>query len=99
MNLGPMANQNAVTFSAETHAKCQFNSDAYYCQPAKVKLKPRPPAPPPPPPGPPEPERGGSYTGYKCAKGLYTGINKECDHFTNMTEAECKAKCKNSSSA
>lgn len=99
MNLGTIANQNSVTFSDNTGAKCQFNSDAYFCQTAKIKLKPRPPAPPPPPAGPPQPEKGGSYNGYKCAKGLYTGITKECDHFTNMTEVQCKAKCKNSTSA
>lgn len=96
MNLESMANENSVRFDDKN---CKYNSNAYYCQPAKTKLKPRPPAPPPPPTGPPQPEAGGSYKGYKCAKGLYTGINSGCNHFVGLTEAQCAAKCKMSASA
>lgn len=96
MNLGSMANENTVTFNDKD---CKFNSNAYYCQTAKIKMKPRPPAPPPPPAGPPDPEKGGTYRGYKCANGLYTGVNSQCAHFTGLTEAQCEDKCKRSASA
>lgn len=96
LDLGNMANENSVTFNDN---KCKYNSNSYYCQPAKTKLKPRAPAPPPPPSGPPVPEKGGTYKGYKCAKGLYTGTSTGCDHFTGLTQEQCSAKCKKSASA
>jgi hypothetical protein len=96
LNLGDMANENSVTFNDKN---CKYNSNAYYCQQARTKVKPPPPAPPPPPSGPPQPEKGGTYIGYACAKGLYTGSSDDCDHFSGLTEAQCSAKCKVSASA
>jgi len=96
MDLRTIANENSVTFDDKN---CKYNSNSYYCQPAKTKLKPRAPAPPPPPSGPPQPEKNGRYKGYKCAKGAYTGVSAGCDHFTGLTEAQCATKCKVSASA
>jgi hypothetical protein len=96
LDLGTTANENTVTFNDH---KCAYNSNAYYCQTAKAKRKPPPPPPPAEPEGPPEPKAGGRYEGYKCDGGAYTGLTKECDHFTNLTETQCWEKCQNSSSA
>jgi len=96
MDIGTIANENSVTFSAK---KCSYNSNSYYCQPAKIKKKPTPPPPPAPAPLPPKPEAGGEYRGFKCASGAYTGINKKCDHFTDVSQATCWARCQNSSHA
>jgi len=97
LNVGTTANENTVTFNDN---KCNVNSNAYYCQTAKVKRKPPPPAPPPPPPKAPIPKAGGEYSRYTCAKtGLYTGANDDCGHFVGLTKAQCSEKCKKSASA
>jgi len=97
MGLGTTANENTVTFNDK---KCSHNSNAYYCQPAKVKRKPPPPSPPPPPPPPPVAKAGGKYSGYMCAKeGQYTGVSSTCGHFVGISYKDCDDKCKRSVSA
>jgi len=96
LNLGSMANENSVTFNDKD---CKYNSNSYYCQPAKTKIKPAPPPPPPEPTGPPQALKGGTYKGYACAKGVYTGGSPGCDHFSGFTEKQCHSKCSVSASA
>merc|ERR1719443_810558 len=97
LNLKTTANENTVTFNDH---KCMYNSNAYYCQTAKVKRVPPPPEPPGPPPPPPTPKAGGQYSGFMCAKqGQYTGVSANCDHFVGLSQSQCWAKCKMSASA
>jgi len=97
LGLGTTANENTVTFNDK---QCTHNSNAYYCQPAKVKRPPPAPSPPPPPPPPPVAKAGGKYAGYKCAKeGQYTGLSATCGHFLGISYKDCEEKCKQSASA
>jgi len=102
LNLDTPSNENSVTFN--DHG-CKVNSNSYYCQPAKIKKKPLPPPPepeemPPVRTGPPVPEPGGKYKNYAChPSGVYTGLNKDCGHFKNVSISDCRAKCAASSSA
>lgn len=96
LDLQTTASESSVTF---VDKKCDVHSNAYYCQPAKVKVHVTTPAPEPEPEAPPEPEAGQKYDGYKCASRPYTGLNETCDHFTNVSEEDCWAKCKSSAHA
>lgn len=96
LDLQNIANENSVTFK---DGKCDYHSNGYYCQPAKLKKVPTTTPPPPEEEEPPQPEAGKTYEGLRCAGKPYTGLNATCDHFTNLTEQQCWAKCQNSSSA
>jgi len=95
MNLGTTANENSVTFQDHN---CNYNSNAYYCQTAKVK---KVDLPPPPeeemePEEPPKPEaiKAVARCQFLAAaiKGSIKGKNIGKAH-NNKTLAECQALC------
>jgi hypothetical protein len=108
MNLVSLVSEDSVTFAAK---KCDYSSNAYYCQPAKAKKKPvveeeePEPEEPPMPKRPPMPKGGEDYDGFRCVTtpiSPYTGmpgLNGTCGHFKDVSEEDCIKACDESSSA
>jgi hypothetical protein len=101
MDLVSAVSEDSVTFSAK---KCDYSSNAYYCQPVKKKIKKvEPEVEEPEPKGPPPaPESGEDYEGFKCADGAYTGLpglNGTCGNFLDVSDEDCSKACDESSSA